>query len=161
MSRLKTFFTDVDYDSHGIVRVLLAEEEEEKRLAARELAEKKAQEKRAAEQAAFCLKSETERKRRLKAEEERIAEERARIPVVVSRGSPRVSPNIAIASGGAKDVMDVTWAYSYLSRQPHLFLAMKVLPDSTGMPREAMKFAPPVTNAPSFAESPLAAPQLA
>jgi hypothetical protein len=89
--------------------------EQERQLAARRLQE------------LFWQQQEDERRRLLAQEEIRIAEEKARIPVVVPKGSLRVDPNIAIATGGAKDVMDVTWGYSYISGQPHLFFAMKVL----------------------------------
>ena len=92
-----------------------------------EKAEKRAQAKRAAEQAAFWLKSETARKEALRLEDKRIAEEAARIPVIVPHGSLRVEPNLHIAAGGAKDIMDVWWGYKYVSGPPHLFITMKVI----------------------------------
>jgi hypothetical protein len=100
---------------------------EEKRLKERREADKRAQAKAAAEQAAFWLKSETARKQALRLEEIRIAEEAARIPVIVPHGTLRVSPNLHIAAGGAKDIMDVNWGYKYVSGPPHIFVAMKVM----------------------------------
>jgi len=86
-----------------------------------------AQEEVRRQQAIFWQQEEAERKRLLAEDLRRIAEEKARIPVIVPYGTPRVDPNISIATGGAKDIMDVSWGYEYISGPPHLFITLKVI----------------------------------
>ena len=89
--------------------------------------EEEAQEEVRRQQAIFWQQEEAERKRLLAEDLRRIAEEKARIPVIVPYGTPRADPNIAIATGGAKDIMDVSWGYEYISGPPHLFITLKVI----------------------------------
>ena len=100
---------------------------EQERLDAERELEQERQRDAQALQALFWQQEKDEQQRLLALEDIRIAEEAARIPVIIPHGPLRLDPNIAIASGGAKDIMDITWGYKYVSGQPHLFIAMKVI----------------------------------
>jgi len=115
--------------------LLLRQQEEDARIA--EVARQRKAEERAREaeekaeaqrlQELFWKQEKDERQRLLALEDARIAEEKARLPVIVPYGNPRVDPNIAIATGGAKDIMEVGWGYDYISGPPHLFITLKVI----------------------------------